>query len=49
MLFVTDSIQLLNREYLTKNALQRLGKVNIGEQVLRNVQHADDLVVPAKA
>lgn len=49
MLFVTDSIQLLNRKHLTKNALQQLGEVNIGDQVLRNVQHADDVVVPAKA
>ena len=39
---------LYSSECLTKEALDRLGDFNIGEQIIQTVKYADDLVLTAK-
>jgi hypothetical protein len=38
----------LSSEYLTKEALERLGDFKIGRQVIRTLKYADDLVLLAR-
>jgi len=47
MLFVTNSVNLYN-EYLTKEALDGLGDLNVGGQIIQTVKYVDDLVIMAK-
>jgi hypothetical protein len=38
----------LYREYITKEALERFADFKIGEQVIRTLKYADDLVLLAR-
>jgi hypothetical protein len=38
----------LNSEYLTNEALQGFGDLNIGKQIIRSVKYTDDLMPLAK-
>jgi len=44
MLFVTNSVNLYN-ECLTKEALDGLGDLKVGGQIIQAVKYADDLVL----
>jgi hypothetical protein len=48
MLFVTNSVQLIQRECLTEEALEGFGDFKIGGQIIHTVKYADDLVLLAK-
>jgi len=48
MLFVTNYVQLKQRIYLTKEALEGFGDFKIGGQIIHTVKYAYDLVLLAK-
>ena len=48
MLFVTNYVQLKQRIYLTKEALEGFGDFKIGGQIIYTEKYADDLVLLAK-
>ena len=48
MLFVTNSVQLVQRMPYQKEALDGFGNFTLGGQIIHTVKYADDLVLLAK-
>ena len=48
MLFVTNSIQLVQRECLTKETVEGFGDFKIGGKIINTLKYADDPVLLAK-